>query len=399
LARLVHGLHRLRVGTLDSFFVQMGGHFSLELGLPPGWSIVDELEDARLRGEAVRRLFDRGSVTDRDGATDLRTLLHLLSKGEVTRSLTDQVRGTVDDLYATWRETNPDAWRRLQRRRELTADEVAAAVAALAAYAVDPKLVETRDKDLARWAGGNLKKFIETGIAAKLVKGEAKFGRKRIDPALAALYRPLVDQACAKLINTLIDQTVATARLLEHFHEEYWQLKLSRRALRFEDVTRQLAEALAAHEMDEVAFRLDADVRHLLLDEFQDTSLAQWGVLRPFGAAVTEGSGGSFFCVGDAKQAIYGWRGGVAEIFDLVDSQLPGLTQETLATSYRSSPVIIDVVNRVFGALADNAELADTPTVGADWSKHFARHATAKSELPGYACLEVAPRPDRKSVV
>jgi ATP-dependent exoDNAse (exonuclease V) beta subunit len=416
LTRLVRGLHRLRVGTLDSFFVQMAGHFSLELGLPPGWSIIDELDDAALRGEAIRRLFNRDSLTDgngraegrgdggadaradaraggADGSNDLRTLLHLLSKGEITRSLTEQVRGTVDSLYGKWRETSPQAWRQLPRLRELNADELAAAVAALADHAIEGAHGPKRHEDLARVALGAWHDFISKGIAGKVSAGETTFNRKPIDPAVQELYRPLVEHAHAKLVNTLVDQTVATARLLEHFHEEYWQLKLARRALRFEDVTRQLADALARCELDEVGYRLDADVLHLLLDEFQDTSLAQWDVLRPFGAAVTQAGGGSFFCVGDAKQAIYGWRGGVAEIFELVDGELPGLAQETLATSYRSSPVIVDVVNRVFGSLAGNPELVDTPSVGAAWSKHFAEHTTAKTDLAGYACLEIAPHP------
>jgi ATP-dependent exoDNAse (exonuclease V) beta subunit len=407
LTRLVRGLHRLRVGTLDSFFVQMAGHFSLELGLPPGWSIIDELDDATLRGEAIRRLFDRNSLTVVDnrgigsdgssggaeGGTDLRTLLYLLAKGEVTRSLTEQVRSTVDNLYGKWRETSPQAWRQLSRLRELKADELAAAVAALADHAIEGAHGPKRHEDLSRVALGAWHEFISKGISGKLSAGETTFNRKPIDPAMQELYRPLIEHARAKLVNLLVDQTVATARLLEHFHEEYWRLKLARRALRFEDVTRQLADALARRELDEVGFRLDADVRHLLLDEFQDTSLAQWDVLRPFGAAVTQADGGSFFCVGDAKQAIYGWRGGVAEIFELVDGELPGLAQETLSTSYRSSPVIVDVVNRVFGSLANCAELADTPSVSAAWSKHFAEHTTAKTDLAGYACLEIAPHP------
>ena len=69
-----------------------------------------------------------------------------------------------------------------------------------------------------------------------------------------------------------------------------------------------------------MAYRLDARVAHLLLDEFQDTSPPQWRVLRPFARQVVDGGRRqSFFCVGDVKQAIYGWRGGVAEIFEAID--------------------------------------------------------------------------------
>jgi hypothetical protein len=64
------------------------------------------------------------------------------------------------------------------------------------------------------------------------------------------------------------------------------------------------------------------------------------------------GSRGSFFCVGDKKQAIYDWRGGVAEIFDAVESRLAG----RLEPAIHSSPVafratIIDTVNRTFANL------------------------------------------------
>ena len=54
----------------------------------------------------------------------------------------------------------------------------------------------------------------------------------------------------------------------------------------------------------------------------------QWRVLRPFARRIfREGGRGSFFCVGDVKQAIYGWRGGVAEIFDTIETDLPSLAR------------------------------------------------------------------------
>ena len=49
LRTLIGRLHRLQIGTLDSFFVQLAGSFSLELGLPLGWRIVDALDDRKLR--------------------------------------------------------------------------------------------------------------------------------------------------------------------------------------------------------------------------------------------------------------------------------------------------------------------------------------------------------------
>src|SRR5688572_10523294 len=45
LVATIRSLHCLRIGTLDSFFLQVAGSFSHELGLPAGWSIGDELRD------------------------------------------------------------------------------------------------------------------------------------------------------------------------------------------------------------------------------------------------------------------------------------------------------------------------------------------------------------------
>src|SRR5947208_2843270 len=53
LCATVQRLHALRVGTLDSYFLQVATSFGPELGLPPGWSICDEMADAVLRDEAI----------------------------------------------------------------------------------------------------------------------------------------------------------------------------------------------------------------------------------------------------------------------------------------------------------------------------------------------------------
>ena len=76
LGRLIQHLHRLRVSTLDAFFAQLAGSFSLELGLPPGWRIVEELHDAYLRSEAIEVMLSSNS------SRDVEQLVHLMAKGE-----------------------------------------------------------------------------------------------------------------------------------------------------------------------------------------------------------------------------------------------------------------------------------------------------------------------------
>ncbi len=66
---MVRHLHRLRVSTLDSFFVEMAQSFGLELGLPPGWAIADEIADQSIRTEAIRTVLQDES-TQRRGPLD-----------------------------------------------------------------------------------------------------------------------------------------------------------------------------------------------------------------------------------------------------------------------------------------------------------------------------------------
>jgi ATP-dependent exoDNAse (exonuclease V) beta subunit len=93
------------------------------------------------------------------------------------------------------------------------------------------------------------------------------------------------------------------------------------------------------------------------------------------------------------KQAIYGWRGGVAGIFSTVISRLPGLEQQTLDKSYRSAPEIVETVNTAFANLGRHPKLEDAELIVREWSRAFPPHTTHKTDLPGYACLKAAGTP------
>ena len=215
--------------------------------------------------------------------------------------------------------------------------------------------------------------------------------KNRFDPALAAPYRPLLEHAAGVLVGQLADQTEATCKLLKAFAQHYRAIQQERSGLVFADVPRLLAGAVDEPMWQQASWRLDGSIQHLLVDEFQDTSLAQWRVLRPLATACCQNEAGrSFFAVGDVKQAIYRWRGGVSQIFDAASEELPGTCKESLSTSRRSCQAVIDAVNQVFGALPTNAALADFTEVAQQWHDGFVKHTTAKEQLPGYVELSVA---------
>jgi ATP-dependent exoDNAse (exonuclease V) beta subunit len=309
---LVRNLHRVRVSTLDSFFSRVAGSFALELGLPAGWRLLDEIEDKELRTRAIETVLREG---DRH---DLVQLVHLLSKGDALRSVTGLVQDTVKELYAVFLETPADAWRPIDGPTPLSAAALGATIAELRAASLpaDKRWIKARGNDADAVESEDWESFVAKGIAAKVLDGEATYCGKEIADSLRNIYQRLLDHAAAIECRILSGQLTAAHDLLTRFDLVYRRMKQAAAGLTFDDVSRRLAVEFSQQEPTGLAYRLDASLEHLLLDEFQDTSLVQWTVLEPLAKGVADGDGSTFFCVGDVKQAIYAWRGGVAEIFD-----------------------------------------------------------------------------------
>jgi ATP-dependent exoDNAse (exonuclease V) beta subunit len=393
LRTLLQGLHRVRIGTLDSFSIALAGSFGLELGLPAAWSICEEVEDDALRAEALDRLLD--SEPDEIGQ-----LVLLLSKGEVRRSIHAELLDTIAQHYESFRGSERAAWEKLQIPPPLEEAQRAAVLEQLRnidfSTCQDKRLAEARDQDVLRFEAGQWLDFLSKGLAARIAAGETTYQSKPIPGAALPLYTALVQHAGSEALSQLGLQTRATWDLLARFHEELWTLKQATGGLRFGEVTQVLVDAFqgARLRLEDLAFRLDGAVDHLLLDEFQDTSLAQWRVLAPLAQRITRLRGDSrrsFFCVGDVKQAIYGWRGGMPAIFGILPRALGALEENRLEQSRRSAPPIIDVVNKVFGNL-HQWEVPDKHGSSLDaWGERFKSHTTAKVELAGYVCLQTGP--------
>jgi ATP-dependent exoDNAse (exonuclease V) beta subunit len=101
----------------------------------------------------------------------------------------------------------------------------------------------------------------------------------------------------------------------------------------------------------ELALRLDNHLRHILVDEFQDTSLEQTRLLVQLTAGWEAGDGRTLFLVGDPMQSIYGFR--EAEVGNFLSARLLGiggirLEALTLYRNFRSAPAVVQWNNSVF---------------------------------------------------
>ena len=387
LADLTRSLHRLRICTLDSFFQQAARGLTLELGLTPGWTIVDPHVDADLREQAI------DAVLAQQLPQDAQQLMQMLAKGKHRRSVRMLIDETVQDYHELYQQTSESAWQQIPRGQRLTDDAKSQLVQALQAAELpaDKRITKARDEDVRRFQAELWEEFISTGIAAKVLAGESVYQRKELSDEVLHLYQRLLQHARAEVLERLALQMQAIRSLISRFDTEFSKLRAEHGWLGFSDVTRVLARSVDAASGKRLNFRMDSSLRNLLLDEFQDTSSDQWKVLRRLVDSLRQHADSSVFCVGDGKQAIYGWRGGMAEILDAVPVAVPGIRETGLNASRRSAPAVMDAVNRVFQHAASHPELAEYHDAVARWQERFPEHSTVRSSESGYAVFRTEP--------
>ncbi|MFX4233466.1 RecB-like helicase [Aliarcobacter butzleri] len=136
------------------------------------------------------------------------------------------------------------------------------------------------------------------------------------------------------------------------FRDFKFEFNKNKNYLEFNDISNLVYDLLSTKiDKDFLYFRLDSNYSHILIDEFQDTSLLQYKILEPLIDEILSGDVTkfkTFFYVGDTKQSIYRFRGGKRELFDYVANTNKILEVEVLNTNYRSCENVINFVNDLF---------------------------------------------------
>ena len=141
---------------------------------------------------------------------------------------------------------------------------------------------------------------------------------------------------------------------------------------------------LALGEEDDptdLALMMDYHIRHLLVDEFQDTSHGQYRLLRKLTAGWEPGDGRTLFCVGDPMQSIYRFR--EADVGLYLQARQHGigdirLEPLNLCVNFRSTATLIDWVNRTFSVTFPELE---QPVSGAvTYAASVAHHPAESSD-------------------
>lgn len=158
-------------------------------------------------------------------------------------------------------------------------------------------------------------------------------------------------------------QWQALGAILRLLHYAVAQLKLvfqSRRQVDFTEVAQGALRALGGEgEPTDLALALDYRIRHLLIDEFQDTSISQNELVARLMAGWSDGDGRTLFAVGDPMQSIYRFREAEVGLFLRARKEgIGGITLHPVAlvSNFRSQAGIVDWVNAAFSRVMSGVE-------------------------------------------
>ena len=210
--------------------------------------------------------------------------------------------------------------------------------------------------------------------------------KKRLGDSDYETFLHLHETQCDKLIKVrqqihameTLSLTHAWLHAGKAFVDRYQTIKHNHRNLDFSDLEWQCYCLLnSSDHADWIQYKLDQRIDHLLVDEFQDTNQTQWQLILPLLkelAAATQERQRSVLFVGDSKQSIYRFRRAEPKLFDTASHWIEknlGADKQYLSLSWRSSPAVIDFVNRLFDS-DGSIPLND-----------FQTHKTVKTKLSG----------------
>lgn len=391
LKNLLLSLHKLQIGTLDSFFVKIITTFAFEFGLPADVKVVDEQMQSFLMSKALKRTLESTVYED-----DLKTFAEEFKKatfGHEEKNIFSSLENFVSNFHQLYiLVTNEDKWGNREKIfkdknsiifQDFDLNSLKNEASILLSNSLNEKqkekiktliqiALEIIDENPAIALSDSPNNFSNFFAAYEDIKsGNAVITveRKKVNfnEQQCKILQKLIEYIAKRKIEKKLEETQGVYRIIRRYDEIYNNQIRANGLIAFSDLPFILSpnkdlganhytlSSAAGKNLDDrlyLDYRLDSKFEHWLIDEFQDTSLPQWQIIENLIDEVVMDTSGrrSFFYVGDPKQAIYGWRGGVVELFNAVKQKYIGNISEgdELIQSRRSAKNIIDTVNKVF---------------------------------------------------
>lgn len=331
-----------KIMTIDKFFASILRKFSLHAGLLPDFAMSANLEEEKLQDRFLKEV----QIASRQKA--------LIELSLLSQKRLNDLFEMLQTLYLKEKEFTH------QRTSTQNLFEASQEVMSIA-------------NDL-RWFVHNQKAASKTARSAvEFSDADSLLTKTWLERdslnyrTFSKIYAPEMDELFERLKEALHGYLQAKeAYFLQELFALLGVYKKSREVLfkqsnelSFDDMTANVYKILKESiDKEFLYFRLDAKIEHILLDEFQDTSIIQYAILKPLIEEIRAGVGvsenfKSFFYVGDTKQSIYRFRGGTKELFYEVQKDFD-VNLQALEQNYRSESQIVMFANNVFKNLIEN---------------------------------------------
>lgn len=322
----------IKISTFDSFFAQIARVFALQLGisanfeigknldLPVNKKFYEELQkDESLSLEFVRYVLNLDENEER--------ILQTISNLAINEFEVDKKAAYPNDIKKL-------IFEKLEKIKELVIN-------------IDPKKVsyfELENSDILEIKSNILSTQIYENRNYKKLQNP---NLTELLSELRALYKEFFEALDRYNLKTLLN-------IKKTYENSRFNIVSKLNSLEFGDVSQNVYKLLRDEiDKDMLYFRIDSSIKHLLIDEFQDTDILQYETILPLIEESVSGIGqndkkGTFFYVGDIKQSIYRFRGANKELFDKLVRDFPQIKEFDLKKNYRSAKNLVNFVNQTF---------------------------------------------------
>ena len=383
LKHIIHNYAAFDISTIDGFTHRVIRTFAFDLKLPVNFEV--ELDTDVLLSKAVESLISKAGTNDQltkilvdfaiekaddDKSWDISYDFNKIAKLLVSENDLFYLEKLKDKTFDDFKTLKTDISKRL-KEKEKRVVEIANQFLTL---------IEEAGLQFNDFSGGYLPKHFE-----KLAKQNFRIGfeaKWQENLATKTLYPKRVTENIAAVIEEIqpniatsfteskaeifqlkflkaVYKNITPLSVLNAIQNELKILKTEENKLLISEFNSLISNEIKNQPTPFIYERLGEKFRHYFIDEFQDTSKMQWNNLVPLLDNAMSSTKGSAMIVGDAKQAIYSWRGGEAQQFINLYNKEENPFQVkpevfNLDSNYRSFKTIVDFNNSFFDFISNH---------------------------------------------
>ncbi|OZV70924.1 UvrD-helicase domain-containing protein [Winogradskyella aurantia] len=412
LKHIVHNYGAFEISTIDGFTHRVIRTFAHDLHLPVNFEV--ELDQDRLLTEAVDALIAKAGTdktltdtlvdfaiekTDDDKSWDISYDFNKIAKLLVNENDIIELEKLEGKSLEDFKDLKKDVYKRIKSIETAIINSSSEILTLIeeSGLQFDDFSRKSLPNHFLNLKNGRTDLSFESNWQTDLIEGQPLYPKRVSDYIVSTIesLQPQLAESFNYTKSLVLDlkflksiyRNITPLSVLNAIQNELNQIKNQQNKILISEFNQIISKEIKDQPTPFIYERLGEKFRHYFIDEFQDTSKMQWENLVPLLDNAISGPNGSAMLVGDAKQAIYRWRGGDPEQFiELYNkNNNPFFVEavvENLDTNYRSAKAIVEFNNSFFKFLGetffenrDYAELYESAP----------QHSNLKS--PGYVDL------------